>query len=412
MFALIDCNNFYASCERVFDPSLINRPVIVLSNNDGCAIARSNEVKALRIDMAVPIHQIQNQIKKHNIAVRSANFALYGDMSNRVMSIIQTQNPNVEVYSIDEAFFDCGDVPNLAVFMHALKQQIEQWTGIPVSIGVGKTKTLAKVANHIAKNNGTGYFALNEKNQADQLSNIAVRKVWGIGRRFAKRLEEMDIHTALDLQQASPRWIRARFSVVMARTQDELKGVSCIALESTEPDRKQIICSRSFGHTVNNYDELAQAVSNYVHRAAEKMRGRSLEAASIGVAINTNPYSKVDKQHHRSGALKLSCATSSTRELTIHALAILRKLYKSGFQYKRAGVFLSELSRPEGHQADLFSKPDNKALDSVMDKVNQQYGRSTLVYGRLLGSHTNWKMKQTQLSSGYTSSWDGLMKVV
>lgn len=411
MYALIDCNNFYASCERVFDPSLIDRPVIVLSNNDGCAIARSNEVKALDIDMAVPIYQIQDEIKKHNIAVRSANFALYGDMSNRVMSIIQAQNPNVEIYSIDEAFVWCGDVPNLTEFMQSLAQQIEQWTGIPVSIGVGETKTLAKVANHIAKKNAIGCFFLTNQNLTKELKQFPVHKVWGIGRKFAKRLEVMSIYTALDLQQASPRWIRERFNVVMARTQEELKGRVCIALEEIEPDRKQIICSRSFGRMVSDYQELAQAVSTYVHIAAEKMRARNLETCMISVAINTNPYSKDDKQHHQSGSLYLTPATASTKTLIHHALAILNRLYKSDFQYKRAGVILSELAKPDNHQMDLFASLENQTLDALIDQINREYGRGTVVNARLLGHHVNWRMRQEKLSSAYTSSWAGLMKV-
>ncbi|MEE9446955.1 MAG: Y-family DNA polymerase [Arenicellales bacterium] len=411
MYALIDCNNFYVSCERVFDPSLRDRPVIVLSNNDGCAIARSNEAKALGIAMGEPIHKIQKQIKDHNIAVRSANFALYGDMSNRVMAIVQAQNPRVEVYSIDESFFYCGDIPNLATFMIALKNQVEQWTGIPVSIGVGETKTLAKVANHIAKKSGTGYFQLNQLNQHSFLSRFPVGDVWGVGRKFAKRLEAMNIHTALDLQLASPLWLRERFNVVMARTQDELKGVECIALDEIEPDRKQIVCSRSFGHTVCEYDELAQAVSTFIHRAAEKMRGRHLEASVIGVAINTNPYSKVDKQYHKSGSFNLVPATSSTQALTAHALCILKRLYKSGYQYKRAGVFLSDLSRQAHHQADLFTPQIDNTLDELIDSVNQKYGRGALVSAQLVGKHKKWRMKQSRLSPAYTSSWQGLMKV-
>jgi DNA polymerase V len=325
MYALLDCNNFYVSCERVFDPSLLNRPVIILSNNDGCAIARSNEAKALGVKMAVPVYQIQGLIRANNIAVRSANFALYGDMSNRVMSIIHEHNTAVEVYSIDEAFFDCSKLKNSMHFLHQLKSTVEQWTGIPVSIGLGQTKTLAKIANHIAKKSGSGVFRLDQSNTSSSLEKLPVGEIWGVGRRCTQRLEAMQIRTARALQQAPAPWIRERFDVVMARTQDELNGISCIALAATEADRQQIVCSRSFGSTLSAYGELAQAVATFVHRAAEKMRKRKLEATLISVAINTNPYSKVDQQYHQSGTIKLVPATASTQRLTQHALDYIKK---------------------------------------------------------------------------------------
>ena len=295
MYALLDCNNFYVSCERVFDPSLLHRPTIVLSNNDGCAIARSNEAKALGIKMGAPVHQIQGLIKANNIAVRSANFALYGDLSNRVMSIIQAHFNAVEVYSIDEAFIQCEASKTLVDHLWELKNTVEQWTGVPVCIGLGQTKTLAKAANHVAKKSGAGLFCLDETSTTAVLEKLAVGDIWGIGRRFAKRLETMQIHTARDFQLAPAPWIRERFNVVMARTQDELKGISCIDLEETEPDRKQIVCSRSFGNTITDYGELAQAVSNFVHRAAEKMRKRNLEATLLTVAINRGSKPKPRK---------------------------------------------------------------------------------------------------------------------
>jgi DNA polymerase V len=411
MYALLDCNNFYASCERVFDPSLINKPLIVLSNNDGCAIARSNEAKALGIKMGVPVHQVQGLIKAKNIAVRSANFSLYGDLSNRVMSIIQEHNTTVEVYSIDEAFIGCADIKKPVPFMHELKNIVEQWTGIPVCIGIGKTKTLAKIANHVAKKSGTGVYCLDEANTDYILEKFPAGDIWGIGRRFARRLEAMKINTARDLQQAPASWIRQRFNVVMARTQDELKGISCIALETMEPDRKQIICSRSFGSTLSEYGELAQAVANFVHRAAEKMRYRNLEATLISVTINTNPYSKIDKQYHQSGTVKLVPATASTRVLTQRALAILKKIYRPQYPYKRAGVILSGLNRKGQHQWDLFDNFQGDPLALAMDQINQRFGRDIIVPGRLMGSFQQWKMRQTNLSKAYTTDWAQLMEV-
>lgn len=411
LFALLDCNNFYASCERVFDPTLINRPLIILSNNDGCAIARSNEAKLLGVKMGVPIHQIQGLIKTHNIAVRSANFSLYGDLSNRVMSIIQRFHQEVEVYSIDEAFIQCVDTKSLISSMWELKRTVEQWTGIPVCIGIGKTKTLAKVANHVAKKSGVGVFCLDNTNTTAILETFEVGDIWGIGRGFAKRLEAMKIHTAWDLQQVPAALIRDRFNVVMARTQDELNGISCINLEETEPDRKQIVCSRSFGATITEYNELAQAVSNFVHRAAEKMRKRNLEATLISVAVNTNPYSKTDKQYHQSGTIKLVPATASTKALTHHGLAILQTIYRSGYPYIRAGVILSGLSRKELHQCDVFDEFQEDRLALVMDEINLRFGRDSIVPGRLMGHFHHWKMRQANLSNAYTTDWGQLMEV-
>ena len=411
MFALIDCNNFYASCERVFDPSLHNRPVIVLSNNDGCAIARSNEAKALGIKMGAPVHQIQNEIKRHEIAVRSANFALYGDMSSRVMSIIQEQNPTVEVYSIDEAFFYCGDLPNISKFMTELKAKVEQSTGIPVSIGVGKTKTLAKAANHIAKKAKTGYFVIDDKNQTTALKSMSVHEVWGIGSKFAKRLDVMNVHTAHDLQQVSKRWLRERFNVVMARTQDELRGIVCLELEVVEPDRKQIVCSRSFGQAVTELEALQQAVTTFIHVSSKKLRKRGLEASSIGVAINTNPYSKIGRQYHKSGSVNLGHATNSTQILTEYAMSILSRIYKKGYSYKRAGIFLNDLSKQNYHQHDMFSARSNTELDAVLDKINDRYGRESIGSANVFGANKDWKMKQNKLSPNYTSCWGELMRV-
>ena len=411
MFALLDCNNFYVSCERVFDPSLLDRPTIVLSNNDGCAIARSHEVKALGIKMGTPVYQLQRLIKTHNIAIRSANFALYGDLSNRVMSIIQSQHASVEVYSIDEAFIECAELNNPIQAMQSLKRMVEQWTGIPVCIGIGQTKTLAKVANHVAKTKGSGIFSIDETNMASVLATLPVGKLWGIGRRWSKRLDAMNIHSALDLQNAPAQYVRQHFNVVLSRTQRELSGISCLALESLEADRQQIICSRSFGSTLSDYHELAQAVSTFVHRAAEKMRRRNLETAQISVAINTNPYSRVDQQYHQSGIANIP-ATASTQVLTKHALAILGKIYRSHYAYKRAGVVLSDLSHKHHHQYDLFHDSQSDHAYQVMDSINQRFGRDAIVPGRLAGHCRQWTMRQENLSKSYTTDWAQLMEVV
>lgn len=416
MFALIDCNNFYVSCERVFDPSLLNRPVIVLSNNDGCAIARSNEAKALGIQMGAPLYQIQALLKKYHVAVRSANFALYGDMSNRVMSIIRTQNPSMEIYSIDEAFIIFADGLDVVPIMRALRAQIMQWTGLPVSIGIGQTKTLAKMASLLAKEDESSVFLINGLNQRVVLRDFPVQQIWGVGRRLARRLQVANIFTADDLQGTSAAWLRAKFSVMMARTQAELRGVSCLTLEEISPDRKQIICSRSFGRAVTERDELAQALASFVHIAAEKLRRYHLEAGMIGMTISTNAYSKGGGHYHPSGYSKLVPTSAHTQTLVHHVLAILDTVYRPALQYKRAGVFLTDLSAKNHHQLNLLVPQGDSAekypqLNAVMDRVNQKFGRGALVSGRLVGQYSAWQMKQTRLSPAYTSDWRQLLEV-
>ncbi len=410
MFALLDCNNFYVSCERVFDPSLINRPTLVLSNNDGCAIARSNETKALGVAMGTPVFQLKTLIKDNNIAIRSANFALYGDLSNRVMAIIQAHYAHVEVYSIDEAFIQCDDLNNPMSAMQTLKRTVEQWTGIPVCIGMGETKTLAKVANHVAKHRDDGVCLLDTSNTEATLKHLSVGKVWGIGQRWSQRLEAMAINTAWDLQHAPAPLIRQQFNVVVSRTQAELNGVSCLSLDTIEPDRQQIICSRSFGATLSDYNELAQAVATFVHRAADKLRKRNLETALLSIAINTNPYSRIDQQYHQSGTIKLP-ATASTRLLTRHALAILKQIYRPDHPYKRAGVVLSELTSASQHQSDLFNDSHPDPLAQVMTAINLRFGRDVITPGRVKGQCQQWTMRQAHLSKAYTTDWKQLMDV-
>ncbi|MCH9699194.1 MAG: Y-family DNA polymerase [Gammaproteobacteria bacterium] len=415
MFALLDCNNFYVSCERVFDPALLNRPTLVLSNNDGCAIARSNEAKALGIKMGTPVYQLKQMIRRHDIAVRSANFTLYGDLSSRVMTLITERYPQMEVYSIDEAFIDCSTLRAPLRQMQDLKTWIEQCTGIPVCIGIGTTKTLAKAANHVAKKSAVGVYEVTAGNRQQTLVDIAVSDIWGIGRGWSNRLQRLGIHTALDLQQAALPRVRKAFNVVLARTQQELNGISCLTLEEVEARRQQIICSRSFGSTLSDRQELAQAVATFTHRAAEKCRSRGLEALSISVMVNTNPYSSRDRQYHRSVTTKLASATASTRRLTHTALALLDAVYRPRYAYKRAGVILSGLQPQSQHQQDLFEyqqhgdQPD--LLMRVMDRINRRYGRDVISPGRVKGQRKQWTMRQELLSPAYTTDWRDLLVV-
>lgn len=415
MFALLDCNNFYVSCERVFDPALLNRATLVLSNNDGCAIARSNEAKALGIKMGTPVYQLRQMIRRHEIAVRSANFTLYGDLSNRVMTLIAERYPQLEVYSIDEAFINCGALRSPLQQMQELKTWIEQCTGIPVCIGIGATKTLAKVANHVAKTNAVGVFEVTTGNRQQTLAAIAVADIWGIGRGWSSRLQALGIHTALDLQRAALSRVRKTFNVVLARTQQELNGISCLTLEEVEAQRQQIICSRSFGSTLSDRQELAQAVATFTHRAAEKCRSRGLEALSICVTVNTNPYSSKDHQYHRSVTTRLASATASTRRLTQAALTLLSAVYRPYYAYKRAGVILSDLQLQSQHQLDLFEYQQHgdqsDPLMQIMDRINRRYGRDMITPGRIKGRRRQWAMRQELLSPAYTTDWRDLLVV-
>ena len=367
-------------------------------------------MKALGVKMGTPVYQIQALIKTHDIAIRSANFALYGDLSNRVMSIIQAHYAAVEVYSIDEAFFDCRHDNNPVASMQQLKQIVEQWTGIPVCIGIGETKTLAKVANHFAKTSESGVFDVNAANTAESLKQFPIDQVWGIGRRWSQRLEAMHIHTALDLQHAPPRLIKEGFNVVLSRTQQELNGLSCLPLETVEPDRQQIICSRSYGSTLSDPNELAQAVATFVHRAAEKLRNRDLETARLSVTINTNPYSTIDQQHHQSATVKIP-ATASIRVLTHTALRILKQIYRPDMSYKRAGVMFSDLTKATQHQSDLFNDNRPDPLAQVMTAINTRFGRDVMTPGRVKGRYQRWRMRQAYLSKAYTTNWKQLMVV-
>ena len=404
MIALIDINNFYVSCERVFQPELNNRPVVCLSNNDGCCIARSNEAKALGIEMGAPVHQIGDLIKRYDIQIRSANFTLYGDISDRFMRVIEELTPRMTVYSVDECFVDVSGITDLGNWIKALKQTIWQWTGLPVSIGVGRTKVLAKLANRLAKK-GSGVFVIDAQDENNVLTATPVAEIWGVGRRLTTRLHHMGIFTAKQLAKAPARLVRDRFTVVMARLRDELNGHSVLSFSEVMEERKQIICSRSFGETVTQYDQLRQAVVKFIDLGAEKLRMQGSEARLLRVAVNTNPYSTKDKQYHRSAEIKLPVSTNNTAMLINHAVKILKRLFRPGFSYKRAGIMLMDLTPEDRQQGDLFSVRPSRELDKVRDLISQRYGRHHLKSAALISKHQSWKMKQHHLSKPYTTSW-------
>ncbi len=419
--ALIDVNNFYVSCERVFNPKLEGRPVVVLSNNDGCAVARSNEVKLLGVRMGQPWFQLKDLARKHGIIAFSSNYALYADMSNRVMNILSMFSPNQEIYSIDECFLDLTGFKrhNLIHYGQETRQRIKQWTGLPVCVGIGSTKTLAKLANHIAKKNPEfngvcDLGAMPSQQQGDWFNKIEVGEIWGIGRRLAPKLNEIGIKTVLDLKLADPSRMRSCFSVVMEKIVREINGTSCIELEETYPSRKQIVSSRSFGIPVSDLASLEQSISLYISRAAEKLRRQRSYAGAVYVTIRTSPFNEKESYYTNSLTIPLATQTDNTVLLTKIALWGLQKIYRCGYKYQKAGVMLSELVSANHRQSDLFSqapadtKSDN--LMNVMDQINARMGKSTLKLASE-GFRQPWKMKQGNRSPGYTTKWNELVCV-
>ena len=386
--ALVDCNNFYASCERVFQPKLRGKPVVVLSNNDGCVIARSNEAKALGVVMGAPWHLCRESFVKAGIVVRSSNYTLYGDMSARVMRVLSGFTPNLEIYSIDEAFLSfAGFDTRLESHARDLRGTVQQWTGIPVSVGIAPTKTLAKVANRIAKktaSTGGVCLLLSPEAQTDALARLQLTDLWGIARRLDERLRAIGITTPLELRDADPRLIRERFSVVLERMVLELRGVACLDLEEVASARKSLIASRSFSRPIETRHELEEAVSVYAARAAEKMRRQNLATANIAVWIETNSFKRSDRQYSASKSVRLPVATADTGKLIAAAVKALGVIFKPGYRYKKAGVTFIELVAADRVQAGLFDRPDSArsmARMSAIDALNSRYGRGAVAFG-------------------------------
>ena len=452
MFALVDGNNFFVSCERVFRPSLNHTPVVVLSNNDGCAIARSNEAKALDIKMGAPWFKIKHLAESHGLVALSANFALYGDMSDRMMSIAAGLGPTQEIYSIDESFIGLDGVRgNLARRARIIRSRILQWTGLPCGIGIAATKTLAKLANHIAKTaeRKPGSYPAEyaqvcdlsgiSKQERDYLLGLTeVGDIWGVGRRYAAQLKEYGVHTALDLSRMEPSVVRSRWSVVMERTVRELQGTSCTQIEDIAPDKKEIACTRSFGHPVTELSDLREAVSEFASRASEKLRRQHSHANKVLCFIRTSPFRK-EKQYSRSVCIPLPEPCSDTHSIVQAATRGLNLIYKSGYNYAKAGVMLLDLQPASQHQnkleleLDLQSGPeleleldpidqlparastdhlrnDPGQLMQAMDAINKRYGRGALLLASagLGGNRRVWSMKQERRTPQYTTRWQDM----
>ena len=410
-FALVDCNNFYASCERVFDPRLVGVPVIVLSNNDGCVVARSAEAKALGIKMGVPFFQIEPFCKRNGVRVFSSNYTLYGDMSRRVMRVLEDWAPAMEVYSIDEAFLDVShfNEDQLQHELTSLRSRVHMWTGIPVSIGVGRTKTLAKIANDIAKR-GTGVAVVSAEHETQAMAGLPVGDVWGIGRRLAVALEPLGVTTAVQLRDADTRQLRERFNVVVERTVMELRGTSCLSLEDITPARKTLMVSRSFGDKVTTLADLEAAVSTRAARAAEKLRAGRQVAEHIEVFMHTSPFDKTTKPYTARAVTALTHATSDTRLIASAALSLTDRLFKPGHRYAKAGILMLGLSEAEKATPTLFAGTDDRrscALMAAMDQLNADYGRGAVRFATTKMGKA-WRMRVDRRSRSYTTRWQEL----
>lgn len=413
LFALVDCNNFYASCERVFHPKLERRPVVVLSNNDGCIIARSNEAKALGIPMGAPLFEWRELMERCKVAVCSSNYILYGDLSKRVMETLSQYSPDMQIYSIDEAFLHL-DRKNCLQVAHQARYNVKKCTGIPVSIGLAPTKTLAKVANHIAKKDPStkGVFLLeDQKAIRERLETLPVTEVWGIGKRLGERLAKFGIRYAQAFADADDLWIRRNFHVTGLRTAYELRGVSCLALEEATPPKKSICCSRSFSRPIEKIEELSEAVATYTARAAEKLRKDGSRASCITLFATLHPFTL----HHTTNLqIVLPEPTHYTPHLLHYAKYALSKLFRPGYAYRKVGVILEGLVSGGSYQPNLFTpKRPTRSQEALMfriDKINKGQRKKQLHFAAE-GINPTWKMQQRRCTQRYTTRWDELLTI-
>lgn len=416
MYALVDCNNFYASCERVFRPQLIGKPIVVLSNNDGCVVARSNESKALGIKMGVPIFQIDDLVKKHNITVCSSNYTLYGDLSNRVMELIKTFSPDVEIYSVDEAFiyfkgFEYFDYNTIGLGIHKL---VKKGVGIPVSVGFAPTKALAKVANKIAKKypeRTKNYYIIDsEEKRIKALKWTKIEDVWGIGRQFSKRLQSIGVLNAYQFTQLDNDYVKKYFTVVGLRLKRDLEGKPTITFEDIKP-KKGIAVTRSFDNMMKLKSELKERISTFASLAAVKLRNQNSNCELITVFIYTNRFREDLTQYHGSKTIKIPFPTSSTFEIIKYAQLALESIYEEGYSYKKAGVIITGISGDTTQQLSMFEyeNPKHKILMPVLDRINLKLGDKIKFGGQDL--KRKWKMRQEHLSPCYSTKLKDIITV-
>ena len=425
IFVLADCNNFYVSCERVFDPKLQNKPVVVLSNNDGCVISRSNEAKELGIPMGAPYFEYKKFCTGNNVSVLSSNYTLYGDMSSRVMLKLKELSHEVEVYSIDEAFLDFSNLPsstNLSKYAENIKSVIAKDLGIPISIGIGTTKTLAKIANSLAKKSKSGVFDLRDETVLmHTLSNLKVEDIWGVGKNIAIHLNKLGITTAMQLKESNLKLIKQAFGVIGEKMVKELNGISCLELEIDIKQRKGITVSRSFSWPVIELYELEEAIAEYSAIASKKMRAQNSKTQELAVFVSTYWYRDKKGFYSNSRSLVLDAPTDNTTIIIKKAKEMLKSIYKPNMEYKKVGIYLIDLKHKEQAQAQqcLFSFYDEsiqeattkgEKLMKAMDSINKRMGKST-VFHAAQGTTKAWSMKRELKSPDYTTNWDELPKV-
>ena len=417
MYALVDCNNFYASCERVFNPSLQKKPVAILSNNDGCVIARSDEAKALNLPMGAPIFKWKNFCKHHNITILSSNYPLYGDMSARVMTILEQFTPNVEVYSIDEAFIDLTgfDQRNFNEYGKSIRQRILKWTGIPTCVGIAPTKALCKVANKIArkfpKETGGVYVIDSEEKRLKALKWTAVKNIWGIGHRLEKRLLLKGCKTAFDFTQLSDDWVRSNFSITEWRLKKDLEGIPTIGFEIKEIKRS-IATTRSFEQSYSDIENITERISTFAAQCASKLRAQKSSCHMIIVMLRSDRHKKNAEQHSTSKTIVFSYPTDSTLNITKAAIEAIKTIFKKGINYKKAGVIVTGLVATNNHQLNLFlhENPKHKPLMSAIDHLNKKFNPTTIKLANQDLQRT-WKMKQEHLSPKYTTKINDIITI-
>lgn len=415
-FAIVDCNNFYASCERLFRPDLKKVPLVVLSNNDGCVVARSAEVKELGIKMAVPVFKIRNEIKRHGIQVFSSNYTLYGDISSRVMHTLEQFSPNVEVYSIDEAFLDLSGIASLYDYGQKIRATVLQHVGVPVCVGIAPTKTLAKLANYAAKKFKAtqGVVDLRDQKRQQRLMEITpVSEVWGVGRKLTESLNRRGVETVWQLARMDTHQARRLYSVVLERTVCELNGESCLEFEVAPSAKQQIVCSRSFGEKLTEYADLREAVCEFAARAAEKLRGEDRLALVVNVFIRTSPFDKAGPRYDNVATGRLTQPSSDTSKILDLAARLFDLIWKDGYRYAKAGVMLGDFCSPDDAQQNLFEDQqgcrESETLMQVIDTINHS-GQGKVWFGGQR-PRKDWFMRQANVSPAYTTRWDSLPEV-
>ncbi len=412
--ALIDCNSFYVSCERLFNPKINSKPVVVLSNNDGCVISRSTEAKKIGIKMGEPYFKVKDLVKKNNVYIYSSNYALYGDISRRVMKTLKSFSDKIEIYSIDEAFVDLSHIDEKEVedYGKEIRKRILKWTGIPTSVGISNTKTLCKVANHIAKKNKTGVIYLKE-NIDERLKNFHVSNIWGVGKQLSKLYIKNGIDTAYKLKNISNIWVKKSTNVLGAKTVMELRGISCINLQTEETKRKSCCVSRSFGKKIESLEKLQESIVTHCLNAAEKIRNDNQTARSVTIFIRTSPFNKNKRYYSNSITIDLPIATDNSLELIKVAISGLKKIYKYGYFYQKAGIILSKLNEQSDNELNLLAPiTENKfqTLMKAIDFTNAKYGRNAISIAQA-GINKSWKMRKEHSSKIDTASFDSLPKI-